>query len=59
MLSKHCVSLVRSHVEQTLCLAEAARDVVVCLIGITVVNFGELRVVVDQQQRRGDADDGA
>lgn len=59
MLPEHSVSLVRSHVEQAFCLAKAAGDVVTRLVGIAVVDVWEFRVIVDQQQRRGYADDRA
>lgn len=51
--------LVGSHVEQRLVLAEATGNVVAGLIGIPVIDFGELGVVVDQQQSWGNANDGA
>lgn len=51
--------LVGSHVEQTLRLAKATRDVMAGFVGIAVVDFGELRVIADQQQSRSDANNGA
>lgn len=48
VLAERCVSLVRAHVEQRFGLAEAARDVVTGLVGITVVDFGEFGRVRDE-----------
>lgn len=52
------MSLVRSHVEQTLCFTKTSSDVVTSLIGISVVDLGQLGVVADQQQRGGNANNG-
>lgn len=59
MFSKERMRLVGSHVEQTLRLAKATRDVMAGFVGIAVVDFGELRVIADQQQSRSDANNGA
>lgn len=47
------------HVEERLGLAEAARDVVLGLVGLPAVDDGQLGRVAHQQHHRGDADDGA
>lgn len=57
MLSKHCVSLVGSHVEQTFGLAKATRDIVTGLVHIAVVYFREFGVIADQQQGGSDTND--
>lgn len=57
MLSEHCVSFMRPHVEKTFVLAEASRDIVTGFVHIALVNFGELGVVADQQQCRGNTND--
>lgn len=49
MFSKDCVSLVRSHVEQTLVFSKATSDVVTRLVGIALVYFWEFRVVIDEE----------
>jgi hypothetical protein len=49
VLSEDSVLLVGSHVKQRLILAEATCDVVAGLVGISVVNLGQLGVVADQQ----------
>lgn len=56
---EHSVGLVRPHVEQRLGFAKASSDVVSGLVHISVVDLGELFVIADQQQCRGDANDGA
>lgn len=58
MLSEHCVSLVRSHIEQTLVLAKATGDIMSGFVDIACVDFRELGVVADQQQRGRNANDG-
>lgn len=47
------------HVEERLGLAEAARDVVLGLVGLPAVDDGQLGGVAHQQHHGGDADDGA
>lgn len=59
MFSEERMRLVGSHVEQTLRLAKATCDIMSGLVGIAVVDFGELRVVADQQQGRCNANNGA
>ena len=59
VLAERGVSLVRAHVEQGFGLAEAARDVVTGLVGITVVDFGEFGRVSDEEEGGSDADDGS
>lgn len=59
MFSKERMRLVRSHIEQTLRLAKATSDIMASLVGIAMVNFRELGVIADQQQGRGNANDGA
>jgi hypothetical protein len=51
--------LVGSHIEQTLRFSKATSDIMAGLVGIAMVDFGELQVIADQQQGRGYANDGA
>lgn len=46
------------HVEERLRLAEAARDIVLGLVGLTAVDERQLSGVAHQQHHRCDADDG-
>lgn len=59
MFSKERMRLVGSHIEQTLRLSKAPSDIMAGLVGIAMVDFGELQVVADQQQGRSNANDGA
>lgn len=53
------MGLMRSHVEQRLGLAETSSDIVSGLVCIAVVDFRKLFMIADQQQCRGNANNGA
>lgn len=53
------MGLVRPHVKQRLGLTEASGDIVSGLVCIAVVDFRKLFMIADQQQCRGNANNGA
>lgn len=59
MLPERSMSLVASHVEQTLRLSKTSGDIMAGLVGVAVVDLGELLGVADQQHCRSDAHNGA
>ena len=59
VFSEYSVSLVGPHVEQRLSLAKASSDIMSGFIHISVVDLGEFFVIADQQQCRGNANNGA
>jgi hypothetical protein len=59
VLSKNGMGFVGPHVEQRLSLTKASRDIMAGLVDISVVDLGEFFVIADQQQCRGNANNGA
>lgn len=55
VLAEGGVGLVRAHIEQRLGLAERSGDVVAGLVGIAMVDFGELLGIADEEECGSDA----